>query len=198
MNTRLFYILTATITILFFTNSAMAAAESEQAKAHVEEAGGAFISALADTSIAEEKKAPLFEELIQRYTDIRWMAGFVAGRAASNAEKSEKEAFYKLYPQYLVKSYLPKFGQFQNREQIVKKVQKDTKGYLVLTTISNGSSEPIDLRYRIHFVDGKPMIFDMLAEGVSLIVTQRSEFSSYIQRKGFSAFVNKMRKYVAS
>lgn len=173
--------------------------KEEQAKMFVQKVGEHFIDVLGDDKTATAAKKPVFTDMIKKYTDYRWMAGFVAGRAAKGAEDTQKEAFFELYPEYLVKTYLPKYGNFKSRAQTVKDVQADKQGYLVITEISNEDRAPIDLRYRVRFNDaGEPVIFDILAEGVSLILTQRSEFDSFIRKNGFEAFVGKLKSYVNS
>jgi phospholipid transport system substrate-binding protein len=56
--------------------------------------------------------------------------------------------------------------------------------------IANG--EPFFIDYRIHKVDKSYKIFDVIVEGVSLLTTQRTEFSSVINNKGIDYLINQL------
>jgi phospholipid transport system substrate-binding protein len=66
---------------------------------------------------------------------------------------------------------------------------------LVTTLVERPNTAPLTLDWRVAEVSGQPRIVDLVAEGSSLRLTQRSEYSSVIQRGGnqVSALLAAMR-----
>ena len=52
------------------------------------------------------------------------------------------------------------------------------------------SNVPIDVQFKVKERNGKLVILDFIAEGISLIETQRSEFNSAISQKGVEKFLS--------
>ena len=73
--------------------------------------------------------------------------------------------------------------------------QRTEDDTLVTTVVERPSSAPVNLDWRVADVGGHPRIVDLVAEGTSLRLTQRSEYSSVIQRGGnqISALLTAMR-----
>jgi ABC-type transporter MlaC component len=58
------------------------------------------------------------------------------------------------------------------------------------------SNVPISVDFRVKEKDGKLVILDFIAEGVSLIETQRSEFNSAISQNGMDQFLKNLQARV--
>ena len=137
--------------------------------------------------------------MLFRSADFRWIAGFVAGKGFKNADASQRQRYYELYPQYLVKNYLPKFKNYAGEHSPkIYDVQEKNGKYLVKTKVIGDNGAPLLVDYRIRKTDEGYKIYDVVAEGVSLIVTQRAEFSSFIQRVGIDKFLDKLLSYIKS
>ena len=63
------------------------------------------------------------------------------------------------------------------------------------TEIRSADSPPIRVDYRVRARNDKLQVVDILVEGISLIVTQRSEFASIINRDGLEGLMSKLRQY---
>ena len=55
-------------------------------------------------------------------------------------------------------------------------------GYQVATTVQSGNDPPVRVTWRVSYERGEPRIVDVAAEGISLRVTLRSDFSSYLRQ----------------
>jgi phospholipid transport system substrate-binding protein len=55
---------------------------------------------------------------------------------------------------------------------------------LVNTVVVRPNAAPLSLDWRVGEVGGQPKVVDVIAEGTSLRLTQRSEYSSVIQNHG--------------
>ena len=79
---------------------------------------------------------------------------------------------------------------------LVRRTEDDA---LVTTVVQRPGSAAFTLDWRVAEVNGQPRIVDLVAEGASLRLTQRSEYSAVIQRGGnqVGALLNAMRQQIA-
>ena len=66
---------------------------------------------------------------------------------------------------------------------------------LVTTSVERPGTPAFNLDWRVADVNGQPRVVDLVAEGTSLRLTQRSEYSAVVQRGGnqVSALLTAMR-----
>ena len=144
----------------------------------------------------EQQLSKLFEESV----DTIWIAQFAMGQHWNDASQAQKEVFTTLHKQFLINSYVPKFRQYTNQKVVFKKIYDEGNfEYLIETEIVQENGNSIRVNYRVREnEDGKYRIYDVVAEGVSLINTQRSEFSSILSRKGVDYLIKKLRDKIYS
>ncbi len=67
---------------------------------------------------------------------------------------------------------------------------------MVASRLIPRAGEPILVDWRVRETDGRPQIIDVVVAGVSLVVTQRSEFQSVVQSKGFDGLMALLRQRI--
>lgn len=80
------------------------------------------------------------------------------------------------------------------------KVENDTDSYVSGLIIKpNPSAPPVKVDWRVRNKGGKQQVIDVIVEGVSMTVTQRSEFAAVIQKNGgdFDAFIKTLQERTA-
>ncbi len=65
----------------------------------------------------------------------------------------------------------------------------------VLTEISSGSGAPVKAAWRVRIGSKGPKILDISAAGVSMIMTQRSEFQAIVQKQGMEGLIYTLSQY---
>ncbi|MET0155057.1 MAG: ABC transporter substrate-binding protein [Rickettsiales bacterium] len=165
----------------------------------------AFVESLTDEAVALAKDSQADDAvrteklgaLLKAKADYRWIAGFAAGAGLKEAGEEQRNRYFDLYPRYLVKNYLPKFKNYAGgAKPIIYSVDGQNGKFVVKTRLKGQNGAPLAVDYRIRKTDEGFKIYDVIAEGVSLIVTQRSEFSAFIQRAGMDGFLDKLQRYV--
>ncbi len=82
--------------------------------------------------------------------------------------------------------------------QILEDRKVDERDSVVSTRINRpGGQPPIFVDWRVRRSDSRYLLIDIIAEGVSLVVTQRSETAEFISRNGVDGFLAEMRDRVA-
>lgn len=151
----------------------------------------------ADPAVREAR----FRELFHEDFDCPGIARFVLGRYWRAASEDEQREFVKLFEDYAVYVYTARLGDFGGETFKIRGSRSDGDGVIVSTeVISPGAQTPLKLDWRLGYDNGAYKINDVIVEGISMMVTQRSEFSSVVQRNGgqVGSLIAMMREKTAS
>ena len=85
---------------------------------------------------------------------------------------------------YLVRFYGQWFAQYGGNSLRVTGSRTDPSGVIVTSQIIRPQGLPIEVDWRLGVSDGRYRISDVFVDGVSMALTQRSEFEAIIQRNG--------------
>lgn len=142
-----------------------------------------------------------FRELFHDDFDCPGIARFVLGRYWQAASEQEQKEFVKLFEDYAVYVYTARLGNFGGETFKVRGSRSDGDGVIVSTDVNSpGAATPIRIDWRLVSDNGAYKINDLIVEGVSMMVTQRSEFASVVQRSGghVGGLIAMMREKAAS
>jgi phospholipid transport system substrate-binding protein len=135
----------------------------------------------ADPALRQER----FRQLFHADFDSPGIARFVLGRYWRDASEEEQKDFVKLFEEYVVFVYTARLSNFGGQDFKIRGSRSDGDGVMVSTDVfSPGGSSPLKIDWRLVSDNGTYKINDVIVEGVSMLVTQRSEFASIVQRNG--------------
>jgi len=147
--------------------------------------GTRAITELADEEISQADREARFRTLLNEHFDVPAIGRFVLGRHWKAASDTERTEFLKLFEDFIVRSYAARFAGYSGETFSVKGSTPGPKSATVVhSKVLRGSAEPIRLDWRVEPRGDKLVITDVIVEGVSMSVTQRSEFASVIQSSG--------------
>ena len=142
-----------------------------------------------------------FRQLFHDDFDGVGIARFVLGRYWRSAGADEQQEFVKLFEDYVAFVYTARLANFGGETFRTRGSRSDGDGVIVSTdVISPGSTSPLRIDWRLVNDNGRYKINDVIVEGISMAVTQRSEFASIIQRNGgqLRGLIAMMREKTAS
>ena len=146
-------------------------------------------------------KQARFRELFRAYFDCPGIARFVLGRYWRNASAEEQQEFVRLFEDYVVFVYTARLSNLGGETFRVRGSRSDGDAVILSTdVISPGNAPPLRIDWRLVTDNGAYKINDVIVEGVSMMVTQRSEFASVVQRNGgqVRGLLTMMRQKTAS
>lgn len=121
--------------------------------------------------------------ILRRAVDVEGVGRFVLGRWWRTASAAEQQEYLRLFDETLVRNLSSRFGEYQGvRFSLGRSQQRTEEDALVNTVIERPGSPAFALDWRVSDVGGQPRIVDVIAEGTSLRLTQRSEYSAVVQR----------------
>ena len=113
--------------------------------------------------------------------DMPAMARAALGTHWNQATEEERTRFMKAVGTAEAKAYSERFGQYAGQTLTVGKVTPRANGVSVVDSkLNQTSGQPIKLEWEVR----NDRITDVKVEGVSMVMTRRSDFNSYIQNNG--------------
>lgn len=140
---------------------------------------------LAKTTMSQDQKAVEFRNLLQDSFDLETIGRFALGRYWNTATPDQRKEYQNLFRDMVVKVYSSRFKEYQGQKVETRSHRTDANGDVIVTSfIVPETGAEIQVDWRTRNKNGKWKIVDVIVEGVSMSVTQRSDFSSVIQRGG--------------
>jgi phospholipid transport system substrate-binding protein len=171
--------------------------DGTEAKQAIQSLAEQAITALTSAEITRTERHGRFRELLVNNVDIKTIGPWVLGRAWAQATEAQKKEYLGLFEALIVGTYADRFERYAGEKLVVNgatgRPGEDTVVQSYIDRPQLGQKIRVD--WRMHRRDGKLWIVDVIVEGVSLGVTQRSEFASAIkQMGGFEPFLAELRK----
>lgn len=159
------------------------------------EAAGIFLVKLSEKAIREltqsnltdQEKEERLRALLQEGFDFETIARFILGRYWRRASRAELDAFVDAFTDMIVARFLPLFADYSGGSIKVGTVRKfgDNLPYFnVSSMIEQEGADSVNVDWRIRRLDGAYKIVDIVAEGVSIAVTLRSEYGAVLKQNG--------------
>lgn len=177
--------------LVSFTVGVLAAGTTGDARQFVDGVGKRVLSIINSNGNDATKKQKL-RTMFEQYVDIPWMGRFVLGHYWQQASTQERGQYLQAYRSYLLARYTNNFANYNGSKYTISGVDDEGNGeFNVSMKIKTPEASQDTLAgYRLIYKNGQFKIHDIIIEGVSLITTQRSEFSSVVQRKGLQGLIH--------
>lgn len=175
-------------------------ARAAEADTFIRQVGNDTLKALEDKSLTQEKREDLLRTLINTHLDLEAVGRFCLGRYSRNLTDAQRPEYQKLFEEYLVKVYSQLLAQYDGQKFEVRDgVRNAGSESIVESQIIRQNGPPIRVEWKTHEKNGKPLVTDVVVEGVSMAFTQRQQFESVIQNNGgkIEALFAAMKKQIA-
>lgn len=148
--------------------------------------GAKAIATLGDQAITPTQREAQFRQLLSEGFALKTIGRFVMGKHWKRATAEEKQDFARLFEDFVVRSYLNKLSNYSGEKLAVGRARtNESKGLAAVSSkIQRSSGSPIAVEWRLHAKDGHWRIYDVVVEGVSMALAQRSEFDAVIRSSG--------------
>jgi phospholipid transport system substrate-binding protein len=179
---QIFFLLLAIALVPALPGPAGASADPAQ---FIKSMGEKAINELTGPNVTEAERQERFRQLFTESFDVPTIGKFVLGRYWRTASEAERAEFLKLFEDFIVKSYAVRFADYAGESFDVQNTTGAADGASVVhSRINRKGAETIRVDWRVQKNQDRLAITDVIVEGVSMAVTQRSEFASVIQSKG--------------
>ena len=136
------------------------------------------------TKTGAARQSAIAEVLATRF-DLPYMAQVALGTHWSKATPEQQARFIKATESAEARAYSERFGQYGGQTLQVSKTMARPNGVTIVDSrLNQTSGQPIKLEWEVRQVPAGLRITDVKVEGVSMVMTRRSDFNSYIQQNG--------------
>ncbi|MFT5785130.1 MAG: phospholipid transport system substrate-binding protein [Ascidiaceihabitans sp.] len=125
-----------------------------------------------------------FERIFARYSDTSYISAYALGVDARRATSGQKRAFSKAFQAYIAQSYGSRFREFIGGQLEVKGVRKVKSWYEVTALAKLKGQSPFEITFQVSDRTGKDLFFNLFIEGINLLLTERTEIGSLLDRNG--------------
>jgi phospholipid transport system substrate-binding protein len=175
------------------------AEDASAAAGFIQEFGGKLVDVVNGPGSLPEKEQRL-RPLIDSAVDVDAIARFCLGRYVTSATPQQVAEFTNLFHAVLVNNITSKTGEY--RGVTFRMADSSMRGSeaFVGTIVTRPQSAPTNVRWVVSTATGAPKIVDVVAEGTSLRLTQRSDYSSYLSHNGnnLDTLIAAMRRQVSA
>ena len=140
-------------------------------------------SLILSTKSSKEEKINQLKNIAKDTVDIRGVGFYSLGSLRKSLNDEQKKKYLELFEGYFLKSFSSRLAEYTNPEIEVNDKKILNKNYTIVNSTLVGTSErpEVKIDWRIYTKDpNKPLIRDLIIEGLSLARTQKEEFSSIL------------------
>lgn len=183
MNRRLFLAMTAASALAAAAPLTVAhAKDAEAARAFVQNVSNDILALIRSPAPQATKRAE-FMAAMERYANLRQVAGFALGRYQRTIPDALKPRYIEAFKRFVAATYVDRFGEYAGETITVGGARPTNDGYMVETTVNSGP-QSYTVLWDISDRSGDLRVEDFVMEGISMAQSQRGEFTSLIDSYG--------------
>ena len=193
-------ILSISFFLLFFSNSYLYSYSSDP-KEFITELVNEVISKLADKNSTEVEKEQFIEKIALDNVDINALGLYTLGELRKTSEKQDIKNYQIVFEKYFLKSLTSRLSDYSTSIFEVVSSDKKSSNYTIISSIviPKDGSPKIKIDWRIYTKNPeKPLIRDLIVEGLSLARTQKEEFASILSSNNndINILISKLEEFV--
>ena len=189
------------IPFLIFTSTSLYSYSSDP-KEFIKELVEDAISKLSDKDLTDDEKSAFIEKIALENVDIKALGLYTLGELRKSTEKDKINNYQIAFEKYFLKSLTSRLKDYSASKFEIISEDKKSSNYTIVNSkiIPEDGSPEIKIDWRIYTKNrDKPLIRDLIVEGLSLARTQKEEFSSILSSNNndIKALISKLTEFVA-
>jgi len=144
----------------------------------------------------KQKALKLAEEKVLPHIDFEEATRLAAGRAWAQATPEQRNRLVEEFRRMLVRTYSNAISAYEGQTMQVLPVRMkpgDTE-VTVHNRYIRAGGKPLPVDYQMHKTSQGWKIYDITVEGVSLVLTYRSEFDAIVKQEGIDGLIKRLEE----
>ena len=191
------------ILVLFFLifKPSFANTYSSDPEIFIKELVNDAIDKLSDNNISKEEKAEFIAKIALENVDINALGLYTLGELRKSTDKENLSKYQQTFEKYFLKSLTSRLTDYSSSKFEVISFEKKSSNYTIVNSkIPQSENKPeIKIDWRIYTKNPeKPLIRDLIVEGLSLARTQKEEFASILNSNNndISILISKLEEFI--
>lgn len=137
------------------------------------------------------------------YVQVNYAGSLVLGSHFKSTTPEQREKFFKAFSDFIEQAYAQVLTAYTDQNIQIEPAKEVGDKNLVsirVNIMQNGGQAPIklDFKWRKNSKTGEWQAYDMVAEGVSMVVTKQNEWSGILRQQGIDALTAQIQKSAAA
>jgi phospholipid transport system substrate-binding protein len=174
-------------------------------RATIEKVTGDVLAALQTNKDAlrkdPDKVTALVTRIVDPYFDFPFMSREALGIAWRRADAQQRARFTQVFHELLIIDYADVFKRYTDQTIKLTRVRWDDTAHkraTVLSRINSPGEQPVQVDYRLYHTHGEWKIYDVVVDGISLLINYRETFVSELQRENIDTLISRLQQKVAA
>ena len=190
------------ILYLFF-GSIFAVTYNSEPKIFVQELVDDAVKSLSDKSLTKEEKNDAIKKIALENVDIKALGLYTLGNIRKDLDENTMNKYQELFKKYFLKSLTSRLTDYSSQKfEVYNSEQKSSNYTIVNSKIAESIKSPeIKIDWRIYTKNPqKPLIRDLIVEGLSLAKTQKEEFASILNSNNndVNILLNRLQDFISN
>ena len=152
-------------------------------------------------NLSKDQKISKLKSIAAETVDIKGIGMYTLGSYRKVLSENQKKEYAILFEQYFLKTFSSRLAEYSNPEIEVKSKEKLNKNYTMVSSVLVSTEQRPEVRidWRIYTKNPDDLkIRDLIIEGLSLVRTQKEEFSSIIESNNgdINALLIKLEEFI--
>jgi phospholipid transport system substrate-binding protein len=174
------------------------AIEPDEAREFVAEMADRATDVLSGDRPMGERRREL-EQILRQAFDLEYIGRLVLGPTYRTLSAEQQESYDAAFKQYVLETYSRRIDEYGGEELEILGAEsagsRDVKVQSRVLGVEEG--EPVKIDWRVRDRDAGPKIIDVEIEGVSMAISQRSEFASVVDQRGVDGLIAMLEERAA-
>ena len=158
-------------------------------------------SEILSSKLSESEKVSKLKMIAEESVDIDGVGLYTLGKYRKTLTNEQKEEYKKLFREYFLKSFSGRLVVYNDAKiAVISEEVKNEKYTIVYSKLIGTTERPeVKIDWRVYTKNPeKPLIRDLVIEGLSLARTQKEEFNSIVENSGgdISALFTNLRTFL--
>ena len=159
------------------------------------------INKLSDKSLTDEQKLNFIEEIALEHVDVNALSLYTIGEIRKSADKEILVRFQKTFEKYFLKSLTSRLNEYSSNKLEVYSAEVKSSNYTIVKSkiVETKDNPEIKIDWRVYTKNPeKPLIRDLIVEGLSLARTQKEEFASILSSNNndINILISKLDEFI--
>ena len=147
------------------------------------------IGLLSNQSLSREQRVGEFRKILRASFDVNAIAKFSLGQYWKASTEGQRQDYVRLFEKMILDVYSKRFDDYKGEAITVSGSEAKGEDIIVSSAIVPPSGPNVKVDWRVRKRANGYKVIDVIIEGVSMALTQRSDFASVIERGGGSVDV---------
>ena len=194
-------LLLSLVSVIVIISTAAAVTYNSDPKIFIEELVQDAINILSDKDLNQLKKSEAIKKIAIKNVDIKGLGLYTLGDIRKTLNKEDLNNYSEIFEKYFLKSLTSRLTDYSNNKfEVLEADKKSSNTTIVKSKIAETINQPeIKIDWRVYTKDPlKPLIRDLIVEGLSLARTQKEEFSSILSSNNndINVLISKLEEFV--